>query len=302
MILTFLLSFISCGKKIDTSVWLTSFEDAKKAAEKENKLIFIFFSEIEADNKSARLKENLFDKEDFIKTYTEKYVLLNLDYSNSRNESDAENLSSDMRIFESYDVKDLPYFLIVSPQGYVIEKLAFDASADIDTAKITFGDVEDSVREFKENLAAIKNGTKEEKLEAIDKIYEKTPPTLTYHIRDLSEKFLSLDKNNETGKYLKHAISLTYAKAQEYFMKGEEEKGCDEFIKLAENKNLTDDDRQMAYYTAGYLLASSGSQNFEKIIGYFKQSYEINPESESASNIKMSIDYVQTLIDGEAAE
>ena len=138
MIVAFVLSFISCGKKIDTSVWLTNFEDAKKAAKTENKMIFMFFSEIDADNKSARLKENLFDTEDFLKTYTEKYVLLNLDYSNSRNENDAENLSKDMRLFESYDVKDIPYFLIVSPQGYVIEKLAFSDGADMDTAKITF--------------------------------------------------------------------------------------------------------------------------------------------------------------------
>ena len=34
-------SLLSCGGKIDTSGWITNLEDAKKAAAKENKKIFL---------------------------------------------------------------------------------------------------------------------------------------------------------------------------------------------------------------------------------------------------------------------
>lgn len=300
LLLTLLtVAFLSCGEKIDTSVWLNNYEDAKKAASSESKLIFALFSELEADGKSAKLKENLFDTEDFIKTYTEKYVLLNLDYSNSRTENDSENLSKDMRIFESYDVKEIPYFLVLSPEGYVITRLAFEENADLDYARITFSEAEETIRHFQEILARTKSGTDEERLSAIDEIFDLTDPGDTYHLRPLSKLYLSLDKKNKTGNYTKHAISLTYAKVQDYLMDGEEEKGCEEFVKLAKDKNLSPDDKQMAYYTAGYVLVSSRSENFKKMMEYFQMAYDVNPESEAAQTIKMAIDYVQMMIDGE---
>ena len=40
------LSLISCGKKIDSSTWLSDFDDAKKAAQTEDKKIFLFFRRI----------------------------------------------------------------------------------------------------------------------------------------------------------------------------------------------------------------------------------------------------------------
>lgn len=295
----FALSFFSCGSKIDSSVWLSNLDDGKKAAARENKRIFLFFSEDGGDGKSAKLKEKVFNTEEFLKSYTEKYVLVNLDYSDSRTENDSENLSRDMRLFELYDGAFTPYFLVLSPEGYVMEKLVFEDNADFDTVRIVFNEAEEAISRFEEELAKTKKGTKEERISAINEIFDNTEPMLSYHLRPLNELYLSLDKKNDSGQYLKHLIALTYTKATDYFMDNETENGCEEFAKLVKDKNLTEDDKQMALYTAGYLLAQSGSENLEKIRGYFQQAYEVNPESENGKNIKMSLDYVQTLIDGE---
>ena len=295
-------ALLSCTKQIDSTGWLSNFDDAKKAASAENKRIFLFFSESEGDKKSSKLKENLFNTEDFVKNYTEKYVLVNLDFSNSRYESDQENLQKDMHIFELYDAKEMPYFLVLSSEGYVMSRLAFDENADLDTARITFGEAESQISEFEELLAKTKKGTNEERLEAINQIFEKTEPSLTSRLTPLSKLYISLDKNNESGKSSNHLISLAYSAATEFFMDGEIQKACAEFEKLAKNKILTDEEKQMAYYTAGYLLASSGSTEFEKVKNYFQKAYDTAPESEAAPQLKIFLSQIQMMIDGEGDE
>ena len=292
-------SLFSCGGKIDSSGWLSNLDDAKKAASKENKKIFLFFSMDEDDNKSKKLKENLFNTEDFLKSYTEKYVLVNIDCSNSLYDTNQDEAKKRLRIFDIYSAKGTPYFLILSSEGYVITPIALSEDANLDEVRQTFAEADEPISQFEELLAQTKNGTKEEKLAAINKIVELTDPSVAYHITPLNKLYVSLDKNNGSGDCLKHLIAITYAKAEDHFLNGEPEKGSEEFVKLAKNKILTDDDKQLALYTAGYLLASSGSDDLNKILSYFQQSYDLNPESEAAQNIKMSLNYVQTLIDGE---
>ena len=293
------LSLLSCGKKIDSSVWLSNLEDGKKAAQAENKRIFLFFSGDDFDEKSASLKSNLFNTEEFISTYTEKYVLVNLDYSNSRYDGEQEGLTEDMKIFERYNAKGLPYFLVLSSEGYLISQLAFDSSADLDTARITFTEAEEKITRFEETLAKTKTGSTEERLAAINEIFDNAEPAVAALLSDLNKLYLSLDKNNASGESSKHLIALTYATAQEFFMEEQPEKASNEFVKLAKNKILTDSEKQMSYYTAGYLLIQSGSNDYKTVQEYLKLAYDANPESEEAQNIQMAINYVQTLLDGE---
>ena len=292
-------SLLSCGGKIDTSGWITSLEDAKKAAAKENKKIFLFFSEDEGDKRSEELKNKLFNTKEFIETYTEKYVLVNLDYSESRFDNNHEGLQRDMRIFRAYDVPGTPHFLILSAEGYVIYKLAFDDGADLDTARVTFGSAEDTIKAFDELLEKTKKGTKEEKMAAINEIVDKTESQVLLHLAPLNKLYLSLDKNNETEFYTKHLFLLTNAKACELFFDNEPEKASEEFVKLSKNKILKDEERQEALYTAGYLLSLGGSEDLRKILSYFQEAYDIAPESEASMVLKQYITQIKMLIDGE---
>ncbi|WP_407428090.1 thioredoxin family protein [Treponema sp.] len=296
------VSLVSCGKKIDSSRWLSDFDDAKKAAKTENKRLFMFFSNDEGDEKSLKLKQNVFNKEEFITNYTDKYVLLNIDFSDSRFETEQETLQKDTHTADSYSVKATPYFLVLSSDGYVVAKPVFDENADFDTVKITFNEAEEEIQKFEDSIAKTKTGTKEEKLAAIEELYNMTDEEDLYHLCPLNELYVSLDKNNESGNTLKHLIAIANKKAVDYFTAGESEKGAEEYVKLTKNKILTDDDKQMAYYSAGYFLASSGSQNLAKIREYFQKGYEINPDSEVGKQLKIFIDYVQMMIDGEGDE
>ena len=302
VLVSIFLGFLSCEAKIDTSVWLKNLDDGKKAAKSEDKIIFFFISDDEEDEKSAKLKEKIFNTDEFLENYTEKFVLVNIDYSSSRAENDSENLSRDIKIFEHYNAQEFPSFFILSSEGFVISHLAFDEQDDLDSAKLIFNAEEEKIKEFREKLAKIKKGSKEEKLSAINEIYDETETQDSYHLRPLSELYVSLDKKNESGNYLKHAINIAYANAEDYILNYETEKGAKEFVKLANDKNLTDDDKQMAFFTAAQLLIQSDSQDLETVIDYLNKAYNFSPESNNGENIKRAIDYVQSLIDGEDDE
>ena len=157
-------------------------------------------------------------------------------------------------------------------------------------------------RSFEEMLQQTKKGTTEEKLAAINKIFESSDVDFIYHLSPLNKLYLSLDKKGETKEYLNHLVALAYAKAEDYFLEDEYEKACEEFAKIAKNKYITTTDKQMALFTAGRLLAESGSKEFIKIQDYLKQAYDLDAESEIAGEIKAALDRVQMILDGEGDE
>lgn len=297
--ITLSLTLVSCGANIDSSTWVSDFNGAKKVAQDDNKKILLFFSEDEGDGISAQLKESVFNTEDFLKAYTEKYVLVNIDLSKSRYENAQDNLKNDLILFERYNASGIPSFLILSKEGYVITKLAFDSTTDLDSARITISEAEEQIRSFDEQLAKTENGSVEERLAAINKIIDEASPEYGHLLSPLCKLYLSLDKKNTSGECAKHLFAISYANATESFIKDEPEKAVEEYEALSKNKFLDDSEKQMALYTAGYLLAQSGSTDYERIKDYFQKAYDAAPDSEDAQNIKMAINMVQMRIDGE---
>ncbi|MBQ9282865.1 MAG: thioredoxin family protein [Treponema sp.] len=296
------LSLISCGKKIDSSVWLSNFEDGKKAAQAENKKIFLFFSGDDFDEVSSGLKSAVFNTEDFLKTYTEKYVLVNIDFSNSRYEGEQESLITDMKLSEKYDVNSFPCAYLLSKEGYVISQLAFDKSADADTVRLTFSETDDDVAKFDELIEKTQKGSTEERLEAINQIFDNTKPNFIYLLSPLGKLYLSLDKNNKSGQCSKYLFTLAYSKGQDYFLDNQPEKASKEFETLAGNKLLADYEKQIAYYTAGFLMVQSQSTDYATIMDYFQKAYDASPDTEEAAQIKQDIQRVRMIMEGEGDE
>lgn len=305
-----LLMFVSCGKKIDTTTWLTSLEDGKIAAKKENKKILLFFSTDDSDGLSSTLKETIFKTDNFIQTFTAQFVLVNIDFSESRFEKAQQNpeseeisqkelkkmqdaLYADMRAANLYNIQATPWFIILTKQGYAISQLAFDAEDDFETVTAAFNAEEETLKLFDSYLAKIEKGSKDEKIAAIDAIYEMTDPFLRYHISDLSKKLIYLDRNNETGLCGKHILALAYAKATDAYLNNTPEKASEEFALTAQNKLLLPIEKQQSFYLAAYLLAQNGSTDYPKIKDYFQSAYNAAPESEEAAQIKAMIAIVE---------
>lgn len=309
------------SKNIDSSTWIENLIDGKAAAEKENKKILIFFSSDDQDAMSLSFKENCFNKPEFIEKATKDFVLVNLDFSISKfEEATADPLASEeekelagqrMAILEEntrdatlYDIQGTPCFYVLTKEGYVITELIFE------NENISVSDFDKVIEENSEKiavyeniLASTKTGKTEDRLNAINRLFEITDPQQRYLLADKAEEYIKLDKKNTTGANGAYVVAIANAKAIQAYLDQDVLKGSQAFANAAESKYLSASEKQQCYYTAGYLLASSGSTDNNLINEYLTKAYDADPENPDAESIKTMIrmmdeDYQKSILMG----
>lgn len=317
------LSFFSCSKNnskkvelrkpsknIDSTTWINNLIDGKAAAKEQNKKIILFVSVDDSDATSAKYKTELFNTEDFLKKATENYVLVNIDLSSSifeqaQTNTDAsendqkkaqalrERLEENIRDVTLYNVNKTPVFLLLNSDGYVVSELTFpveeNSSITMDIFDSTLQANAETISVFDNVLESTTSSNKEDKIAAINRLFEITSEEYHYLLKSKAEEYISLDKNNETGKVGDYVLSITNANAVEAFLRQDPEGASVEFAAAAENKFLSPEQSQQCYYTAGYLFSQSQSATNEKIIEYLQKAYDAAPESDYAETIKTMI-------------
>lgn len=304
----------SCSKKnvnktrkpsenIDSSVWIDNLIDGKAAAKKENKKIFLFFSGDDQDGASLEMKNDVFLTQDFLDKYTQKYVLVNLDFSNSLFEASKadplatdeeknaagqieERLQENMRDASLYDIQGTPAFYILTKEGYVITEVIFeDKVSSIEQVDSAFENLTETIAIYENTMESTKTGSDADRLNAIENLFEITDSQHRYLLVDFSALFIKLDKKNETGKVGKHVVAIANANAVQAYMNSDPLAASDQFANAAKSKYLKAEEKQQCYYTAGYLYAQSNATDFAKIKSYFEKAYEADPESPYAETI-----------------
>ena len=84
--------FIGCSAstKAGKNGWYVDYDEAKKAAQKKNKNLLIFFSVVDNDEESRTLKEKVFDTKEFVSALSKRFILVNLDFSASLSGDDED--------------------------------------------------------------------------------------------------------------------------------------------------------------------------------------------------------------------
>ena len=276
---------------------------------KNGKKIILFFSD-DKDESSKKMQDEFIARADFVQNLVKDFVLVNVSFSEARF-SEAEKaeviiydtpdapeaeknkainfvntLLDDINLARIYNVGQTPAFYVVSEDGLVIDVLP--VSADTTEARFMemLGGAQEKIAAFEGDMAKIKKARGVEKAQAIDAFFEKTPVDYRYFLTGLCKSLVEADKKNESGLVGKHLLVIANNKAVDYFLDQNPTAASDEFIAVAENELLLPDDRQQAYYTAGYLLAQSGSIQYGKIKDCFQKAYDANPTSEYADKIK----------------
>jgi thioredoxin-related protein len=315
------MMFTACSKKIkvDSTKWIDNLTDGKTAAAQENKKVILFFSADENDEVSSNLKAKVFNTDAFLNTLTPKYVLVNLDFSNSlfdktqvektASKEDKKTaaaleakLKDNMKQATFYNVQGSPAFYILTKEGYVVTPITVEGDLDSVDAftKILDSKAED-IAKYDEMLAATKTGSKEDQIKAIDALYEKTEPQMRYLLSDLSKKLIKLDSKNKSGFVGKHILACANSEAMTAYLDQQPKQAAEAFAKAGKNKNLSADEKQQAFYTAGYLLGQSGSDDYKSMRKYFQASYDAKSDSEHADQIKQMISIVDNM-EQQAAE
>lgn len=304
--------------KIDTSSWIANLDDGIKAAQNENKRIILFFSADE-DGTSRALKDTLLETADFLAAETERYVLVNLDFSASRYEAamalytteteltkaeeqqarDAqESLTRDMKTAMYLAANESPSFYVLTKDGYPACQLQLPediaAAADFDAI---IAEQEEAIADYEALIAAVNSSNGVEKARAIDNVFESTTAEWRYMVLPLSAQLEKLDPKNETGAVGKHLLALANGNASDAFLQQDIQGAASAFATVAENSVLTADEKQEAYYTAAYLLAQGGSTDYAAIRTFAQKSYDAAPTSEHADMIQAFIGQVEAQID-----
>ncbi len=320
-------SLASCEKKetADEFGWYSDFNAAKKLAQKDNKSIILYFSALDADGKSENFNSKIFKTAEFKEKFSPEYVLCNIDFSNSRfkdvygtdeeksdsedvsggekpedsaekaKRSDKENsrlqqkLSQDMMLPSYYAVDALPAFFILTKQGYVISPLLVEENYDINDVQNEIAKSAGRKNQVSNLLTTISTGKKEDALKAIDELYDTTDDDYKFLLEDLHEKYIKLDKKNQSGGTVNHIFELANARAQKAFFENDYEKVVECLELPLKYDILTPENRLQAYYGAGYFLAMSGSTDYDRIIDYFQKAYDSAPESEYAPALQQMI-------------
>lgn len=299
------------SENIDSSTWIDNLIDGKAAAEKEDKKIFLFFSGDEQDQSSAELKGKIFNLDGFISEMTKKYVLVNLDFSNSlfdkasadplaSEEEKAEaaalwvKLEENMRDAGLYNIQATPSFFILTKEGYVIKELFFDQKPQtVDEVFKALDLLADEIAEYDNLLASARSGKADDRLAAINRLFEKTEPQLRYLLSDFCEEYIKLDKKNSTGMVGTYVIALANSRAVQHYFDQDALAASEEFANAAKSKFLTPEEKQQVLYTAGYLYANSGTDDAEKIKDYLQKAYDAAPESVYAQSILSMIRMIE---------
>lgn len=288
--------------------WISDYEEGQKIADKTGKDLFLFFSGEDTDGVSTQLRTSIFDTPAFIEAAGKDYVLVHLDFSESRmmptelaeNATEEEKkkaeeqmaqLEKDIDVAVKFGIINgsLPVMLLATAEGYVYGTIAYDATITTPEQFIPL------MEENKENQDKIKTLAKTvdsssgvDKLIAIDELYEATDPTYTYLLADFFGMAAELDPNNESGKRGKYDVLNAYIVSSQFLFEGDVESAINAMLAPIENGFCSDEEKQELMYQAAYFYSLTGDT--ENMSNYLQQALDLAPESEIATTIKTTLD------------
>ena len=278
--------------------WLTDFEKAEKEAAKKGKNIFLLFSGEDWDGKTSEFRAAVLEDKAF-SPIAKHYVLLHIDFSETEyaeadigedataaQQKRAQEIAAeyDKRedLADTYNLTQYPSIYILSPEGYLLARIPYDKENLGTPAALAEGlaSQADIVRERENLIAAVRNSSGLDRVRAIDALFEAMEPECRACLAGLAAEVPQIDSQDETGLLGKYELWNAYIKMQKALRKGEDrDSSVQLLIDAAESGHLDGELKQEAFYTAAYLLAALGSQDFDRLFVLLQLAQDASPES-----------------------
>ncbi len=111
--------------QVTAAEWMTDLDKAKAIAKKENKLVFIDFTGSDWCPPCIKLKKDVLSTAEFAKYAKEKFVLVELDYPRSKEQS-VELKAANRELQQQFKIKGFPTVVILDGEGKeVLRKVGF---------------------------------------------------------------------------------------------------------------------------------------------------------------------------------
>lgn len=310
----FMTTFISCAPQADEYGLYNNIEDATKVAQKNNQDILVIVTMENDDAYSSDFISSILHSEQFKNEVASNYAVLAMDFGQATYEktvvketdskSDqkksaklAEVMQKNSFFATKLDVRVTPSFYLLSKENYFISQLDYAANLQtVDEFKELLAVYEPAVEDIHRLAGVIQNGTTNEKIAAIDELYNYTEAEYKIFLKDAVDKLLSLDKKDESGFVSKYLLVQADLQAVEYYQQGDIILASQTYAKVCQNKKLDADQRQQAYYMAAYLLSIGGSDDYQTVLQFLYKAIEASPESVAVGHIQQIIDSLEQIV------
>lgn len=307
------LILASCGKVQDSNGWYSNLDSAKKAAQSKNKEI-LFFINSDADVAGSESGVKTILSKEFVDSVKDDFVCLHFDFTDlqsvfgvsdneisSKEQKNLEKrrdlLNEQFKIADFYGIRETPVINILSKEGYFISEVNCEFNSDNADGFAGLLKLEaDAISEFNKKVEATKKGSKQEKIAAIDVLFEEAADVHKLALYDLLKKAVSMDSKNSSGKIGKYLFQIAHTEAYDKLLEQDFAGALKIYEKCAENKFIAPEDVQSLYYMCAELVTKLPDVKIEDIISYMNQSVQAAPESEIVPQLQQYIEYLENTL------
>lgn len=302
------LFIISCGKaKTDANGCYYDFDDAVSFANKKNQDVMVIITVEGDDEDSTDFMEKVVRDANFKKEVASKYAVVCMDFSQktfaeakadeaaddaAKKVAEQKNaiLEKNTKYATMLDAKEVPVIYIFSKEKYLIKGFFYDdENRSIQGFEETLAEQNSIIDDMHKMIYQTKIGNAEEKVKAIDALWEATNPSFRIFLYDLINSVKKLDPNNTSGLLGKYMYEAASTKSDMALLEGNIEEAVQAFLDAAEESDISADDRQQAMYTAAYICSMTGFKDDAVVIEYLEKAIQIAPESDDAPRIRRVI-------------
>lgn len=301
--------FISCGKKsaVDANGCYNDIDEAVIAAEKNNQDLMIIITMEKTDDSSEDFLNKVVRVPAFKKDIASKYTVALMDFSQSsyeatvvKEDSDeaakktAEKLADILQRNTKYamklNIEETPVIFILSKEQYLITGLFYDdENRSLDGFKALLDEKSSIIDSMHKMIYQTKIGNSDEKVQAINELYEATNPNYRYMLLELLDSVKKLDPSDKSGLLGKYMYATAEAKSAIAAINGDVKASVQAFIDIENEEAIAPELRQQGLYTAAYMCSVSGLEEPSVIVGYLERAVKLAPESDDAAAIRRVI-------------
>lgn len=320
------LTFTSCHRA-EIGIWTTDIEVAKKMAVKEGKDILLLFSGVIGEEGSDEWIENNLKTPEFEQVASLKFILCNYRFTEedftatqltptvgpeqdpnappppppTKAQQKAvqkaqEKLEKRFRVVDDYQVESIPSIYLLTKEGYYVAHFAFS----LDLVTKTYQDCLKSITEYEgalqqmnDTLSDIKLAKGLDKVSKIDLMFKTIKPDNAHLMIDLMQELVDTDYNNESGLVGDYELNIAKLNAMKDLSIQDFVAASNKLSSVAEKGHLSNEQKQEAYYFAGYFLLNGGATQPEEGMKFLQKSIEAAPDTPEAQVIRGQLDGIK---------
>jgi len=326
--------FISCSKKessvvsnykysskyaIDENGFFTNPDDAMKCAQNKDQNIIVMVT-AEGDDELSEAFMEVAGRGEFAQKVLPAFTIVHLDFSQkaysktiisetatAEEKAEAEywanQLQENSQFASLLNASSTPSFYLMTKDEYFICELKGEMYGEeyIPSTADQFLEIvlaqSEKIDYITKLVNKTKDGSKIDRINAIDELYENTEYNYRVFLADLVETVIKLDKKNDSGLLDKYLYIDAENIALNYLVSGDMEKCVKAYLALTDNPKIGPKYLQKSYFMAAYILSLSGSTDISSMIQYLTYALEADPEGDLVEPIKAALNVIAN--DGE---